>query len=392
MAFWSFNIYAMNDFNHLVLSIEGVHHHLQSQAVQAVNQALTVRNWMIGYYIVEYEQEGRDRADYGSTLLPSLAKGIQIKGLSAPELSRCRQFYSVYPQLKAILPPKLAERIDGRIFGTVSQELQGVVSECFMESGSDTLGTLPLVPVDKLVSHLSFSHFVELLKIEHGLKRAFYEIEAIKGVWSVRELKRQIGSQYFERCGMSEKADQLIEKVRSRIKPTAPKDIVKNIYAFEFLDIPFREAMEESDLEAALLDNLQKFMLELGNGFCFEAKQKRILVGGNYYFLDLLFYHRILRCHVVLELKLGAFEPGDLGQLSMYLNYTRDVISESSDNPPLGILLVAEKNNALVRYTMGTAVDNLFVQEYLLQLPSAEQLQGYFQQELSEWLPMNWGA
>ncbi|GAB3173803.1 PDDEXK nuclease domain-containing protein [Telluribacter humicola] len=190
----------------------------------------------------------------------------------------------------------------------------------------------------------------------------------------MRELKRQINSLYYERSGLSAKPEQLANRVNKNTSPRVPTDIIKNIYAFEFLDLKTRDLVEESDLESALLDHLQEFIIELGNGFCFEARQKRILIGSTYYFIDLLFYHRILKCHVLLELKIGAFEHGDIGQLNTYLNYFMEEISEASDNPPVGILLVAEKDQALVKYATAGMDENLFVKQYLIKLPSTDQL------------------
>lgn len=371
----------MQDFKQLIASIELVHRHLQAKAVSAVNQALTIRNFLVGYYIVEFEQNGKDRAAYGTKLLPKLAKGIAIKGLTAPELSRCRQFYQCYPQILGSLTQSFAEIIPGNIVGSLPQNSEtGKVETKTPQSQEKQFQ----VPPEKLVSKLSFTHLVELIKIDEPLKRTFYEIECIKGTWSVRELKRQISSLYYERSGLSAKPEKVAELVHQSSTPQAPTDIIKNIYAFEFLDLKTRELVEESDLESALLDHLQDFIIELGNGFCFEARQKRILIGNTYYFVDLLFYHRILKCHVLLELKIGPFEHGDIGQLNTYLNYFRQEISEQSDNPPVGILLVAEKDHALVKYATAGMDENLFVKQYLIQLPSTEQLQQYIEKELKE--------
>ena len=178
--------------------------------------------------------------------------------------------------------------------------------------------------------------------------------------------------------------EKLSALVQTRTSPARSTDIIKNIYAFDFLDLKGKEAIEESDLETALLDHLREFIIELGNGFCFEARQKRILIGENYYFIDLLFYHRILKCHVLIELKIGAFEHGDIAQLNTYLNYFKEEIRESNDNPPVGILMVAEKDHALVKYATAGMDENLFVQQYLIQLPSIEQLEKYIENELKE--------
>jgi len=195
-----------------------------------------------------------------------------------------------------------------------------------------------------IITKLSYTHLEQLIRIDDDLKRTFYEIECIKGTWSVRELKRQIVSLYYERSGLSAKPEELSELVQKKAIPQKATDIIKNVYAFEFLDLNIKDVVEESDLETALLDHLQDFIIELGNGFCFEKRQKRILIGETYYFIDLVFYHKILKCHVILELKIGAFDHGDIGQLNTYLNYFKDEISEENDNAPVGILLVADKD------------------------------------------------
>jgi predicted nuclease of restriction endonuclease-like (RecB) superfamily len=348
----------MSNFPQLIASIESLHNQLQAAAANAVNKSLTIRNWLIGYYIVEFEQKGNDRAEYGKGLLNKISKQINLKGLTAPELSRCRQFYMVYPQ----------------ILGTVSQEFN-----------SNNLSKNALqIPPEKLIENLAFSHLSELLKIDNSLKRIFYEIECIKGTWSVRELKRQINSLYFERSGLSQNPEKLAELVQQKTKPQTAIDIIKNVYAFDFLDISTNSIIEESDLETGLLDHLQQFILELGHGFCFEARQKRILIGENYYFIDLLFYHRILKCHVLVELKIGEFTHGDIGQLNTYLNYFRKNSAEKSDSPAIGILLVAEKDQALVEYATAGMDENLFIQKYMLQLPETKILQTYLENELDK--------
>ncbi len=367
----------MKNFSQLKHSIEELHSYLQAKAASAVNRALTIRNWLIGFYIVEFEQEGEDRARYGAGVIKKLASELKIKGLTAPELSRCRQFYQCYPQIVGTLTQEFKELLPEKIFGSLTQTLNP-------ELNNTTNSLRLIVPPPKLITHLSYTHLIELIKIDDSLKRTFYELECIKGTWSVRELKRQIQSQYFERAGLSSDPKQLAEHIKQKVFPQSPADIVKNIYALEFLGLKTREVFEESDLETALLDHLQQFIIELGNGFCFEARQKRILIGETYYFIDLLFYHRILKCHVLLELKLGSFQHGDIGQLNTYLNYFKAELSEESDNPPVGILLVAEKDNALVKYATAGMDENLFVQQYLIQLPSVKELQKYIETELKE--------
>lgn len=373
----------MDSFNSLVSSIQQLHRQLQQSAVNAVNQMLTIRNWLIGYYIVEFEQNGKDRAEYGKYLLKSIAGELShIKGMDERSLRRFRLFYLYYPQLalpiRGALSPELK---DERKWGTVSPVLEQIEK---VGSASPQLKSGLFVPGDKILSKLSYSHIELLIGIDEPLKRTFYEIECIKGAWSVRELKRQMNSLYFERSGLSKNPEKLAKLVQQKTKPQESTDIVKNIYAFEFLDLPIKEIVEESDLEKALLDKLQQFIVELGYGFYFEARQKRILIGQKYYFIDLVFYHRILKCHVLIDLKIGEFEHGDIGQLNTYLNFYKKEISEEGDNQPVGILLVAEKDHALVKYATAGMDKNLFVQKYLLKLPDVKMLQQQIEKELKE--------
>jgi predicted nuclease of restriction endonuclease-like (RecB) superfamily len=373
----------MKDFNKLVSTIQQLHKQLQQSAVNAVNQMLTIRNWLIGFYIVEFEQNGKDHAEYGKSLLKSIAKGLSdIKGMDERSLRRFRQFYLFYPQLadtiRGSMTPVL-EQIE--IWGSMPPTL---LTNEKVELLSPELESGLFVPGEKILSKLSYTHIEQLLGIEEPLKRIFYEVECMKGSWSVRELKRQVNSLYFERSGLSENPKKLVKLVQQKTKPQASADIVKNVYAFEFLDLPIKEIVEESDLEKALLNNLQQFIVELGNGFCFEARQKRILIGEKHYFIDLVFYHRILKCHVLFDLKIGEFEHGDIGQLNTYLNYYKEEISEKGDNQPVGILLVAEKDQALVKYATAGMDENLFVQKYLLKLPEAKILQQQIEKELKE--------
>ncbi len=371
----------MKDFQQLITTIEQVHVHLQASAANAVNQALTMRNWLIGHYIVEFEQGGKDRAEYGANLISEIAKASVIEGLSPTNLKAFRQFYLTYPQIGQTLSGQ-----SNALLGAMTPKSQTLsdqlnLPKIWEATASDSKNRLQ-VPPEKIVSRLSFSHLVELIKIDEPLKRTFYELECIKGTWSVRELKRQINSLYFERSGLSEKPELLSELVHQKTTPQVPKDVIKNIYAFEFLGIPTKTILEESDLESALLDNLQAFIMELGNGFCLEARQKRILIGENYYFIDLVFYHRFLRCHVLIELKIGAFDYNDIGQLNTYLNYYKLEIMQADENPPVGILLVADKDHALVKYATAGMDENLFIQEYLIRLPSKDQLESYIESEL----------
>ncbi len=286
-----------------------------------------------------------------------------VKGKTALELSRYRQFFKTYPQLGNQLSGLFLH--SSSILGTLSQE---------SERG--------IVPAEKLINKLAFSHFVELIKIDEPSKRLFYEIECIKGTWSVRELKRQINSLYYERSGLSKSPKKLTETTAGRTTPEPRTTLVKDIYTFEFLGLPLKDVVEESELESALITHLREFMLEMGNGFCLEARQKRILIGDEYYFIDLVFYHRILKCHVLVELKVDAFNHANAGQLNTYINYYKQEIKQAGDNDPIGILLVTDKNHALVQYATAGMDQNLFVGKYLLQLPAATELEDFINKEL----------
>ena len=374
------------NFESLVAEIEQTHSHFQQQAVKAVNISLTIRNYLIGFYIVEFEQNGEDRAAYGSKLLDSLAAKLSIKGLVSAEISRCRQFYFCYPQILGALTQEFKNLVPQHILGTLSQDSNmGVEPSIIVSSIPQSTKSNLYVPGEKLLSKLSFSHLVELIKIQDHLKRTFYEIECIKGTWSVRELKRQINSLYFERSGMSAKPELLSEITQQKAETAGPTDIVKSLYAFEFLGLKTKDALEESDLETALLDHLQDFMMEMGHGFCLDARQKKILIGDEYFFIDLVFYHRILKCHVLVELKVEDFKHHQIGQLNTYLNYYKATEMQTDDNPTVGILLVTNKNNALVEFATAGIDNHLFVSKYLLELPKKEQLEAFINNELLKW-------
>lgn len=374
------------NFESLVAEIEQTHSHFQQQAVKAVNISLTIRNYLIGFYIVEFEQNGEDRAAYGSKLLDSLAAKLSIKGLVSAEISRCRQFYFWYPQILGALTQEFKNLVPQHILGTLSQDSNmGVEPSIIVSSTPQSAKSNLYVPGEKLLSKLSFSHLVELIKIQDHLKRTFYEIECIKGTWSVRELKRQINSLYFERSGMSAKPELLSEITQQKAETAGPTDIVKSLYAFEFLGLKTKDALEESDLKTALLDQLQDFMMEMGHGFCLDARQKKILIGDEYFFIDLVFYHRILKCHVLLELKIEDFKHHQIGQLNTYVNYYKATEMQTDDNPTVGILLVINKNNALVEFATAGIDNHLFVSKYLLELPKKEQLEAFINNELLKW-------
>jgi predicted nuclease of restriction endonuclease-like (RecB) superfamily len=371
------------NFDELVKNIEQVSTVLKQSVNTSINTHTTARNWLVGFYIVEFEQNGENRAKYGSKLLEKLSNKLKLKGLSTTNLKLFRQFYVTYPQIATIFSSKLLPGISQ----TVSDQLKLPITEELSQKISRTLSDqfVKGVPADKLIYKLSFSHFVELQQIDDFVKRTFYEVECIKGTWDVRELRRQIGSLYFERSGLSRKPGLLSSIVQQNVikKPDA-LDTIKSPYTFEFLGLKSQDVVYESDLEQALIDHLEEFMLELGHGFCFEAKQKRIIIGGKYYFCDLVFYNRVLKCHVLVELKVDEFSYEHIGQLKTYVNYYRKEVMLPDDNPPIGILLVTNKDNALVEYAMADNDKDIFVSKYLLELPTKEQLIKFINQETSK--------
>jgi predicted nuclease of restriction endonuclease-like (RecB) superfamily len=361
------------DFQSLVKAIETIHNRYAGKVKAVVNVSLTVRNWLIGWFVHTYEQRGLDRAAYGDDLFGTLSE--RLKKTSAisyhpRELRRCREFYTAYPVFRGTLSPEINEEID----------LPEDSLEPIRGSLTPELGISP----EKLIQSLSYSHFVELIPIENPLKRAFYEIECIRGNWSVRELKRQVATLYFERSGLSEDPEKLSEIVNSGIEQENPRLDIRDPYVFEFLGLRSKDAVMESDLEAALVAHLREFLLELGNGFCLEAQQKSIVIGNTRGFVDLVFYHRVLKCHILIELKVDAFTHEHIGQLNTYVSWYRKNMMEPGDNPPIGLLLCTQKDHALVEYALSAVDNKLFVSKYQLELPKEEELQRFLEEKRKE--------
>jgi len=373
------------DFHSVVEAIRRVHEQCVAQVGRAVNISLTVRNWAIGHYIREYEQNGADRAQYGQGVLEALARTLQAtldKCYTGRYLGLCRQFYETYPQIRKSLISKLGLATEDKGKSAISELPPASEAGEPFGSGASPLGWA--VPGERLVERLSFTHFVEMIKLGDPLKRAFYEIECLRGNWSVRTLKRQIASLYYERSGLSNDKDKLAELAQRGAEQAGPRLPIRDPYVFEFLGIKPREAMSESDLEDALLDKLQEFLLELGHGFCFEARQKSILIGDTRGFIDLVFYHRILKCHLLIELKVDEFTHEHLGQLNTYVSWYRRNMMADGDGPPVGLLLCTHKDHALVEYALAGMDNQLFVSKYQLELPRKEDIQSFLEAKLRE--------
>jgi predicted nuclease of restriction endonuclease-like (RecB) superfamily len=362
-------------FSDLVSSIKAVHAQCISQATRAVNISLTVRNWIIGFSITEYEQNGADRAKYGSRLLERLAETLH-KDLDRCYTDRylrlCRQFYATYPQFRKSLISK----------STQAGIRKSLISELPFDTRREKRKQSMQFSAEELLTKLSFTHFIELLKCEDAVKRAFYELECVRGTWSVRELKRQMSTLYYERSGLSKNKKKLAAMTAKTTEADTPVLAVRDPYVFEFLGLKPKDVMGESHLEDALLDRLQEFLLELGHGFCFESRQKRILLDDEHAFVDLVFYHRILKCHVLIELKVDEFKHEYVGQLNTYVSWYRKNVMVQGDNPPVGILLCTQKNHAKAAYALAGMNNKLFVTKYQLQLPKPGDMQKFIENQM----------
>ena len=360
-------------FDHLSELVLQLHDSAYSATVKAINRFATIRNYVIGFYIVEYEQHGNDRAKYGDRLLKRLAESVNKRGINETILKNCRRFYLAYPQIKVYLTA---------ISPTASKKSLGKSPTASDKSSqiSPTLSDNFITPAAELVSKLSFSHIVEILTIEDPLARFFYETECIRCCWSVKELRRQISTNLYFRAGVSQKPELLLERTEIN---TSPAITIKDPFSFEFLGLR-PEAFTENDLENALIGHLQEFLLEMGKGFCFEARQKRMIIDDEYYFADLVFYNRILHCNVIIELKDDEFRHADLSQLNAYVSYFRENEMNIGDNPPVGILLCTRKGDKMVEYALAGMDNDLFVSTYMLSLPDKKTLQEFLLKEIEK--------
>lgn len=363
---------AMN-FEQLVILCQRTHEELNLRAARAVDAHLVVRNWLFGHYIAEFEQKGADRAQYGARLLASLAdrlKPLKIKGTSVTRLKLYRSFYRTFP-----------------IGPTLSAPSEALLPEPLEKSptASDLLppGGLQMRPTlsAELLKHftLGWSHYVSLLTIDSPEERRFYEIEAEQNQWSVRELERQIASSLYQRLALSRDKEEIRRLATEGQVVEKAADLIKNPLILEFLDLHERPHYTEDELESAIIDQLESFLLELGKGFLFEARQKRFTFDNDHFFVDLVFYNRLLRCYVIIDLKRDKLTHQDLGQMQMYVNYFDRNVKLPDELPTVGIVLCRRKNDALVELTL-PADANIFASKYQLYLPSKEELKARLEQ------------
>lgn len=367
---WSKTLHSFND---LASIVQTTHDAAQSSAVKAINRMQTMRNWLIGYYIVEFEQHGKDRAEYGTQLLKKLEERVDRKGLTTTLFKWARKFYRLYPQMMENLPIPIC--------ATVMHQLQPI------ENKEDTIGASMthqfVTPGKTIISHLSFTHLREIMTLDDPLARYFYEQECIKCTWSVRELRRQISTNLYVRAGISTNPEKLLSLPSVQGHDSTELQI-RQPFTFEFLGLKAQEVVDEHDLEDALISHLQEFILELGKGFCLEARQKRIIIDDEYYYPDLVFYNRILHCGVIIELKNEEFSYENFGQLNAYVSHYRENEMQPGDNPPIGILLCTRKGKKMVEYALAGMDNNLFVSTYMLQLPDKKTLEEFLLKQLEE--------
>ena len=379
------------DFEVLVGRIQATSEALQQDALVVINRSVTARAWLTGYYIVEYEQHGADRAKYGEGLLKKLSSRLGSDKYAVPTLKTYRLFYKLYPELAAEICRYLESR-----FGkgsTVSSQLPGgninvlpgkgsTLSSLSVEQGllvysGDDIGIAPFA----LFNNLSYSHICELLHLPDPMMRTFYAFEAIRGTWSVRALRRQIDSQYYQRVGWAKNPHKIAALAQGRAEKLDAKDFIKQKTVLEFLGLKPREDWDESDLEKGILDNLKNFIREMGAGFCFEDQQQHILIDDVYERIDLVFYHRILKCHILIELKPKKLNYKDIAQLSLYMAYYRKNKMTAGDNPPIGILLCTGVGKETAEYLAPFTDPQLFLSEYQLQLPTKERFTEFLKKE-----------
>ena len=376
---WSSTFHSFSD---LASIIQTTHDAAQSSAVRAINRMQTMRNWLIGYYIVEFEQHGKDRAEYGAHLLKKLEERVDRKGLNVTLFQTSRNFYNLYPQMGGLF-------VQNEIYSTLSNKsgnsipLMDKSADAQSNTNCATVSHNFQTPPEMIVSRLSFSHIREIMSVDDPLARYFYEQECIKCTWSVRELRRQINTNLYFRIGISANPEKMLSLPSVQGHDSAALQI-RQPFTFEFLGLKAQDIMDEHDLEDALIRHLQEFILELGNGFCFEARQKRIIIDDEYYYPDLVFYKRILHCGVIIELKNEEFSHENLGQLNAYVSYYKENEMQPGDNPPVGILLCTRKGKKMVEYALAGMDNQLFVSTYMLQLPDRKTLEDFLLKQLGE--------
>lgn len=342
----------LDSFNKLYDRVSNRINDARASVQNSINHEMTKAYWHIGREIVEFEQGGQERAEYGESTLKKLSKKLNKKykrGFGVVNLQQARRFYLEYQ----------IDR-DNQKYQTVSDKSLVV----------DT--------------NLSWSHYVELMKVSRDEAKKFYQIEALKNNWSVRELRRQISSLLYDRLAKSKDKEGLLKLANDGHEISTSDDAIKDPVILEFLGIPESAKLIESELEQALINNLQQFLLELGAGFAFVARKKRLTFDNDHLYADLVFYHTILKCYVVIDLKTKKLSHADLGQIQIYVNYFDKEIKTEDDNPTIGLVLCTEKSDHMVEYFIGDSGRNIFASKYQLHLPTVEQLEQELKREIKQ--------
>ncbi len=361
-------------YDGLVSAIETLLSEARQHVVREVNQTIIFTYWHIGRYIVEYEQGGKERAEYGAALLKRLSQDLTKsfgEGYSYRNLQKYKKFFMLFP-----IVPTVSAQLENEKWSTLSTK-----------SNTGKLPTVSAQFSEKVIASipkLNWSHFVRLLSVKSEDERNFYLIETAENNWSVRELDRQINSSLYERL--------LLSKDKNGVKELAEKgqiienvqDTLKDPYVLEFLNLDESYKYSENDLETAIISNLEKFILELGKGFSFVARQKRISAGADHFYIDLVFYNRLLKSHILIDLKIGKLKHQDIGQMQMYVNYYDRQIKTDEENPTIGILLCKEKNKFVIEYTLPENNKQVFAKEYQLYLPQKDELNKLLKKYLDE--------
>jgi predicted nuclease of restriction endonuclease-like (RecB) superfamily len=360
---------AQFNFESLVSLCGQTHEAMQRQAARSVNIGLVVRNWLFGWYLVEYQQNGADRAEYGERFIEVLSEKLKkqgIKGCSTTGLRNFRIFYQQHIPIRQTISGELGNVLGNNaleIRPTLSGELNAIAQTVSMQSFPRLMEAFKL----------SWSHYVVLLTLNDPEERSFYEIEAAENSWSVRELERQISSSLYQRLALSRDQDEIKRLAKEGLVVEKAADLIKNPFVLEFLDLEERSSYSEEELETAIIDKLEQFLLELGKGFLFEARQKRFTFDNDHFYVDLVFYNRLLRCYVLIDLKRDKLTHQDLGQMQMYVNHFDRHVKTDDEAPTVGIVLCHRKNDALVELTLPEGA-NIYASKYQLYLPSKDEL------------------
>ena len=350
------------EYNQLVTSIENLVSNAKQQISKTVNQTMIITNWKLGQYIVEFEQNGKHRAEYGAQLVKRLSIDLTKSfggGFSYRNLQLFKKFYSLFP-----------------IMQTVSAQLEMDKMNSFTHS--QKVHTPSALFEDKLlksINNLSWSHFVRVLSLKNEGERNFYVIETSENQWSLRELNRQINSSLYERLALSKDKKGILDLAKHGHELNTHEDLLKDPLVLEFLNIKENNRYSENDIETAIIDNLGDFLLELGKGFSFVARQKRITSGSEHFYIDLVFYNRLLRSFVLIDIKIGKIKHQDIGQMQMYVNYFDRKVKTNEENPTIGIILCKENDEFVVEFTLPEENKQIFSKEYKLYLPNKEELQ-----------------